>query len=257
MAIEPVLYAQLQELGVQKGDVLLVHSAFKVLRGASALTPQDVIDTLIAVTGADQKEGGTLLMPALSYQTVNEQNNLFEQEKTPSCVGVIAETFRRCYPVQRSVHPTHSVCALGALALPLTREHQLDRTPVGEHSPYALLPSYGGKILMLGCGLKPMTFMHGVEEFVRPDYLLRKNPVTYRIHPIGQEEYEAQYLRHDFAGYLQRYDRLEGLMTEGIVSGTTLGGESYLLDSRKVKEAGLQALKADPHYFVDSDGRSR
>lgn len=251
--INPKLLNELCELGVNNGDVLLVHSSLNALRRGmeqpQTLTPRTVIDTLLAAVGGD----GTLLMPALSYATVTETANLFDRQNTPCCVGAIPEAFRSEYPVLRSVHPTHSVCALGRLAEELTKRHQLDRTPVGEHSPFTLLPSVGGKILMLGCGLRPMTYMHGVEERFGVDYVMAEAPRLYRFADNGRE-WEAFYRHHNFAGYAQRYDRLAEVME--IRKGKTLGGESYLLCAAELEKKALEALKKNQHAFVDAAGEA-
>ena len=105
------LVRDLLALGVRPGGVLLVHSSLKAL-GPAAGGPAAVIEALREALGP----GGTLLMPALSYATVTRVNPVFDQKATPSCVGVIPETFRRMAGVRRSLHPTHSVCACGPMA---------------------------------------------------------------------------------------------------------------------------------------------
>jgi aminoglycoside 3-N-acetyltransferase len=56
-----------------------------------------------------------------------------------------------------------------------------DVTPCGENSPYFKLREKAGQILFLGCGLKPNTSMHAVEELVEPPYLY-DGWVDYRCH---------------------------------------------------------------------------
>ena len=251
MAVIEALYDELRQLGVMPGEVLLVHSSLNALRCGDErdklLTPHNIIDTLMAVVG----EGGTLLLPALSYATVTEEENLFDVRNTPCCVGIIPETFRTAYSVLRSVHPTHSVCAWGKMSALLTKDHILDRSPLGKHSPFRLLPGVNGKILMLGCGLKPMTFMHGVEEQFHTDYVMSDTPRVYRFVDEAGKTWEAAYAHHDFAGYAQRYDRLADVMDAGLRQGKTLGGTSYLLESSILEQKALETLEKDQHYFVD------
>ena len=73
------------------------------------------------------------------------------------------------------MHATHSCAAFGRLAEELTRDHELDDTPVGPNSPFTKLPKVGGKILMLGCNFASNTSMHGVEETTCPFYLFSKD----------------------------------------------------------------------------------
>lgn len=99
-----------RRLGVKAGDVLMVHSSFKSL-GASEASPADLIDGLIKAL-----DGGTLVMPALSYMHCNPGQRVFNARTTPSNVGAVPEYFRTHYPVLRSLCPTHSCVALGARA---------------------------------------------------------------------------------------------------------------------------------------------
>ncbi len=70
------------------------------------------------------------MMLVLSYGSVTRTSPIFDHEKMPSNVGAISEAFRRSHGVVRSVHPPHSVCAMGPLAAELTADHPMDRTLV-------------------------------------------------------------------------------------------------------------------------------
>ena len=172
---------QLLELGVRPGGVLLVHSSFRAVRRESKS-----IANVIAALSSTLGDGGTLLLPALSYDNVSRENPVFDLENTPSNIGAIAEFFRKLPATARSVHPTHSVSGHGAAVAGIIGRHHLDNTPVGPHSPFAAVKERGGQILMLGCGLQPNTSMHGVEEFADAPYLLSKDPVTYTIRRGGE-----------------------------------------------------------------------
>src|SRR5205814_5623144 len=141
------LVADLRTLGVHHGMTLLVHASLKSL-GAVPGGAETVIQSLLDALGPR----GTLLLPALSYQAV-KQSPRFDVLRTPSCVGVIPEHFRMRPGTLRSMHPTHSICAIGAAAKHLLADHHLDDTPVGPHSPLRKLTEAGGYLLMLGCGL--------------------------------------------------------------------------------------------------------
>jgi len=236
-------------LGVRKGDVLLVHSSLKSL-GDSECTPQVVVEGLLAALGDD----GTLLMPALSYATVGPrptQTNTFDVLQTPSCVGTIPETFRLTPGVLRSVHPSHSACAIGRRAREMTADHHLDTTPCGEHSPFARLPGAGAKILMLGCGLRPNTSMHAVEE-VADGPFVAPNPVQYRIVLADRSEITMGVRRHNFVRCRQRYDRVAPLLDAGENrTGKVLAADCNLLDAQALWRVGVEAMRKDPAFFVE------
>lgn len=241
------LATALAQLGIRPGQVLLVHSSLRSLgpvEGGAAT----VIDALRTVVGPE----GTLLLPALSYRTVTRAEPYYSHRSTPSCVGVLAETFRTLPGVVRSVHPTHSVCGIGARAVELTADHHRDRTPVGPHSPFRRLAEVGGSILMLGCGLRPNTFMHGVEEIAQAPYLLDPEPVQHVIEAADGTRHTALYRRHGFGTRVQRYDRVaEILAAPFLVEGPVLASTSYLIDAAELSRRGVARIEQDPYFFVD------
>lgn len=244
----PRIVASLQEMGVRPGDTLMVHSSLKSL-GHVPGGARTVINALLEVLG----EEGTLLMPALSFMFVSPEQPVFEPDDTPSCVGEIPEFFRTFQRAVRSVHPTHSVCGVGPRARKLLGNHVVDTSPVGEYSPFRLLPLIGGKVLMLGCGLKPNTSMHGIEELSVPPFLFEPEPVTYIIRHMSKE-YPVHHLRHSFRGYNQRYDRLEQVMDRGLVHGKVLQADSWLIDAEPMWSAVDRTLRKDPFFFVEARG---
>jgi len=232
----------LLRLGVRAGGVLLVHGSLSAL-GHVHGGAETVIDGVLAALG----EGGTLLMPALSYERVTPEHPFFDVRATPSNVGVIAETFRLRPGMLRSVHPTHSVCAVGPLAAQILDPHAEDSTPCGPRSPFHTLPKYNGQILMLGCGLAPNTSMHAVEELVVPPYLYDP-PIEYQI----TSDAIKLYTPHNFRGFRQRYDRIAQMLTSpALRRGPVLAGEAFLLDAAAMWNTALAALRGDPLAFVE------
>ena len=233
----------LRVLGIRSDDVILMHSSLSAL-GYVEGGAKTVIDTLLAVL-----QEGTILIPALSYESVRPESPEFSVVQTPSCIGRISETFRTRPGVLRSIHPTHSVCGMGKLASEILSRHLDTDTPVGANSPFALLPQYGGTVLMLGCGLRPNTSMHGVEELVKPDYLLHPDPLEYHLTGYDGVTISKSYRRHDFRTAIQRYDRLANKME--IDCGKVLHATAYLIDAKTMWQVGEMALREDPHYFID------
>ncbi len=240
--------ADLRELGVREGDALLVHSSLSSM-GHVVGGPETVVRGLLDALGAS----GTLLMPALSYEHVTSKQPIFDLRHTPSNVGAIAEHFRRRPGTQRSLHPTHSVCAVGPRTTELLSDHAKDRTPCGDHSPFRKLPQLEGRILMLGCGLRPNTSFHAIEERVVPPYLFGL-PLTYVLIDRHGNSHERTYTRHSFRGWIQRYDRIAGLLASpALVAGHVLEAESYIIDAHALWKAALAALRRDPLYFVEPE----
>jgi aminoglycoside 3-N-acetyltransferase len=237
----------LNALGVRAGMTVMGHaslSAFGQVPGGA----DTIIDALCELLTPQ----GTLLMPALSYLTVTRRQPVFDLLNTPSCVGIIPETFRLRQGVLRSLHPTHSVCGWGKHARDLLAEHALDHTPCGPHSPFHRLPQFDGSILMLGCGLKPNTSMHAIEELVTPPYLFSE-PITYTLIDENGRTSQEEYIPHNFNGWEQRYDRVANLLpSPQLRSGTVAGAPCHLIHAPALWKAALAQLLKDPLYFVEA-----
>lgn len=233
-------------LGVRTSGVLLVHSSLRALDYVDG-GPETVIQALLDALGPE----GTLLMPALTYEHVTPVHPIFDVRHTPSNVGAIPESFRLRLGTRRSVHPTHSVCAVGPRTAELLDEHPLDDTPCGLHSPFHKLRDVGGQLLMLGCGLHPNTSFHAIEELVEPPYLFGESLFDTLICADGRVETKS-YRTHSFLGYNQRYDRLAEVLGEpALHRGRVLAADVYLIDVPAMWDAALAALRRDPLYFVD------
>lgn len=245
------IISSLKALGIRPGGVLMVHSSMRSLGPMfRAVYPQDRAEIVILALLESLGPGGTLLLPALSHETVGPHNPTFHVSNTPSCIGALPEFFRMRPGTIRSVHPTHSVCGFGARTQELLSGHDLDSTPCGPNSPFTRLPQVGGQVLFLGCGMAPNTSMHAIEEQVEPPYLFG-DPVEYRvIYPDGSEK-RMTVRRHAFKGWVKRYNRLEGLMTRGMQVGKVMQATCHLLDAEAMWETALMYYRKDPLYFVE------
>ena len=237
---------QLIDLGLKPGDTVLVHSSMKSL--GTTRSPEEIIGDMQQVLGED----GTLLFPALTYENVTREHPVFDSESTEPCVGLLPRTFWKMPNVERSVHPTHSVCAWGRLAHTMTVGHAMDDTAVGPHSPFMLLPVYGGKLLFIGDVLHACTMMHGVEDIVMPPYIhIRPNKTQFTVN--GQER---EYPVSDDFGWGSEFQRISDLLEEPDIRRGTLGkGPATLIDARALLAAALMRMRAEPYAFVTDISR--
>jgi len=153
--------ADLRSLGIAEGISLVVHSSLsslgRVEDGADA-----VIDALLEALG----ERGTLVMPTFTFPP----EPVFDPRSTRSTTGLIAETFRARAGVVRSLHPTHSVAALGSLAKHFVEGHP-DATALGVDSPLHRLAVSDGFVLLLGVQHTSNAMVHVGEAVARAPYL--------------------------------------------------------------------------------------
>ena len=246
------IHTDLKNLGINKGDLLLIHSSYKSM-GKICGGAKTFFQAVLSYLG----EEGTLVLPSLTFRNVNRENPVFNLKNTRCCIGYLPEYFRtQVNGVLRSLHPTHSCCAIGKLAKELIENHHLDDTPLGKNSPFTKIAKLNGKILFIGCSTDKNTTMHGVEELVDPIYLLDKqNLITYTIIDKNGNKTEKLSFRNNFIDtdkyYKQNYSKIEKLLKKGeIVKGKILQASCTLMLASAVWERGLEKLKKKPLYFV-------
>ena len=147
----------LKALGVGPDSKFLVHSSLKMM-GRVDGGAETVISSLTSLV----TESGTIMMPAFTIPPAE----IFDVDKTPTTLGVIAETFRKAPGVIRSLHPTHSVAVWGNDKERHKSAH-LFSTALGYGSPIHLLIEEGGDILLVGVGHWANSAVH-VAEAIAP-----------------------------------------------------------------------------------------
>jgi aminoglycoside 3-N-acetyltransferase len=244
-----MLTKDLKELGIKRGDTVIVHSSLSSM-GEVKGGAETVISALLYILGDE----GTLLFPAFSYSSVYETHR-FSYADTPVCVGKIPETFRHMEGVIRSIHPTHSVAAIGRLARSLTEGHENDRTPMGVNSPYRKLADADALILMLGCSLSSVSYMHALEEEAGVEYCLTPYEVEYTV-DLPHRSYTDKYRKHNFRRknfrITQEYTRCVDVLEKDVdyFQGKVHGANSYLIKCKNLREKALSVMSESPYYFV-------
>lgn len=154
-----------EDLRLASGQVVFVHLSLAGLRLEFPF--YRVLSLLREAVG----EEGTLLFPSTQLKERPEtwlaRGEVFDVRATPTTMGVIPEFARRQQGACRSLHPTHSVAALGPLAEELTGTHPDSPYPCGESSPYYKAALASGRIIGLGVDPSVLTFVHCVEDLWR------------------------------------------------------------------------------------------
>jgi len=239
---------QLYALGLEPGDVVLMHSSMKSLH--TKMSPEAFLQEVIAALGPE----GTLMLPALTYASVTAEQPLFSVRDTEPCIGLLPRTFYHMDGVLRSVHPTHSVCAIGRLAVELTSQHVLDDTPVGPHSPFMLLADYGGKLLFIGDVVTSCTFMHGIEEIAGAPYALQTKRTRYIIEDGNGCRTSRDMISHDFEGWKQEYQRIKDILEYPDIMVDKVGdADCTLIRASSLAEKALMKLRKNLYFFVSRE----
>jgi aminoglycoside 3-N-acetyltransferase len=238
----------LQLMGLQSGDVVMVHSSLSSI-GYVENGPKTVVEAFLEVIG----EGGHLLMPSApnaSYQLdYIRKNNYFDVQHTPSALGAVTECFRMWSGVERSAHPTEPVCCLGPRAKWFIESHFSQLTPYNEFSPFRKVMSSNGKIIYLGvtlanAGTHLHTLEDAVENFRYPVYY----PENFEISVLfsdGREETMLTKVHDPEQSKLRKCDELIPLFEkEGVLKRFHIGKASCLfVDARSMFETMLKNYK--------------
>ncbi|MCX5047327.1 MULTISPECIES: aminoglycoside N(3)-acetyltransferase [unclassified Streptomyces] len=177
--------AQVRLLGVETGEILLVHSSLSSLGwvcGGAVAVVQGLLDalgqtgTLVVPTQtgdlSDPALWGNPPVPEEWWDRIRATMPAYDPLVTPSRgVGVIPETVRGWPGARRSAHPQTSFAALGPRAAEIVDGHAPD-CRLGERSPLARLERLGARVLLLGVGYAACTSFH-LAEYRIPSPLVR------------------------------------------------------------------------------------
>lgn len=170
------IYLDLKNLGVEEGDIILVHCSMSKI-GWICGGEVAVIQALLKTVG----KSGTIVMPAHTgdnsepsrwgnppvpkqwFETIRKSMPAFDPTITPTRgMGRIAECFRKHPETVRSNHPQVSFCANGNDKEVIISKHDL--TPqFGMNSPLGALYNCNAKVLLLGVGYSNCTCLHLAE----------------------------------------------------------------------------------------------
>lgn len=214
----------LKNLGLKKGNVVLVHSSLSSL-GHVEGGAETVIKALLETVG----KTGTVMMPY------------------PLGKATIAKFFSSMPGVYRSVHPTHSVSAIGAKARYLTKDHDKMPTACGKGTPFGKLVDLGGYILLIGVDQDRNTTFHTAEDYADLPYLSEKE-----FYFVDDKGIERTIVLKRFPGPHRDFISMDRIFREtGIMKIGRIGNAMVrLIDAKKMIKVCLEVLKKDPAAFL-------
>ncbi len=222
----------LRRLGIEAGDLVIVHSSLSSLGsvdGGAETVVQALLDVLTP--------SGTLAAPTFGGPQP------FDAKTNPSGLGAISEELRKWPGAARSIHPTHSVSAVGARAAELVKDHFASPTAAGRETPYGRIIEWGGKILLLGVDNDRNTTLHTLEEYVEAPYLSDRE-ASY-LDENGRERVLKMKL---FPGPHRDFIGLGPLLRRSGVEVVAKVGNAVarLIDAKRMRDVVLEAFGEDP-----------
>jgi aminoglycoside 3-N-acetyltransferase len=167
------LYAALSELGIQKRDGLLVHSALQIL-GYPEEGVGMYFDALNSAVGSNTTGdiGGTIAVPTFTFAFA--RGEAFDVKETPSQgMGVFSEYVRQLPQALRTPHPMQSLAVIGNYADDLVNRNTSSAFERG--SAFERLLELDFKLLLLGANVQSASIIHYSEQRANVPYRFWKD----------------------------------------------------------------------------------
>jgi len=245
------LMNDLKTIGINPHGAVLVHSSYKAIGDVDGRA-DTVLDALM-----EYMKAGLLVLPAHTWGHVRALTNpVYDVLYTPTCVGRMTEMFRKRAGVIRSLHPTHSLAAIGAAqggltAAELFEKEETINTPCGKGGAYWKLWEMDAQILMIGVNFSTNTFIHGCEEWDGAEGFISKSITDlYTINHEGQRLHTPQY-RHDSHLGSAPFVKLEpeaiqkGILTLGQFGDAT----TRVMHMKPLREMVAAQFAQNPRYL--------
>lgn len=236
----------LKALGVDPSGTLMVHLSCKAI-GEIEGRGDTVLDAL-----SEYMQPGLLVLPSHTWDNVGIKNPVMDVLYTPTCVGILTEMFRKRPSVCRSLHPTHSLAALGADAKEFVSGEEHIETPCGKNGVYYKLWQRNAQILLIGVNFTRNTYVHGIEEWDGATGSISQDKTNlYVVNHQGQRIYTPQY-RHCASLGSETFCKLEAqAIQEGILTMGRFGdATARLMRTVPLREMVASLLRVDSKYLL-------
>lgn len=244
------LLNDIRQFGINPKGTLLIHSSMKAI-GEVEGGADTVLDAW-----CEYMKDGLLIFPTHTWAQINGRYSVFDVRREPACVGILPNLFRQRPGVMRSLHPTHSVAALGTDAADYLQGEETRTTPCPRDGCWGKLYDRNASILFLGCSLRSNTFIHGVEEWNRIPDRIDENTQHLEILDQNGHSFAVEMHRHHCSRSSdpsEHYDKLQKPFEKhGAISYGKFGDAPCILGNA-VKMVDLTSclLQKNPDLFAD------
>lgn len=242
------LASAIKELGIEKGDMICVHSNFTQF-GKILPRKNEFLSVLIDIFKELVGDEGTILVPTFTYSFC--RGLCFDKKHSKTSVGALGEYFRKENGVYRNDDPIFSHAIWGAKTELFKTEF---RECFGKNSAFDIMYENNAKFIMLGLGAEGFTFYMYIEQNIGVNYRYLKKFIGQIIDENGaKKESEILYFVRnlDMNPIPDREKRLNFMIANQAAKKTDFGASNIvLIDARKSFEVLSKKLKEDEKYFL-------
>jgi aminoglycoside 3-N-acetyltransferase len=241
----------LRRIGLDKGDVVFVHSSlssFGHVNGGA----ETVVKAFLEVLGSE----GTLAVPIFRNYFWDGPEQIWDRDNSPSLMGIISETVRTWEGNRRSYHAPHPIAAVGRLADDLTERHNI--TDFSFDSPFSRLIELNAWIVLLGVDYNRCTMIHLIEERSEIPYR-RWIDLAGTVVNNGIAERKTYPFLSGYPGVGNDFNPLgERLQNEGKVNITKIGNSLVRsFRSKDLYDCAMRSIRQDPLFLVSHDTKAQ
>ena len=257
----------LKSIGVKEGDLLIVHSAYRPLKG-SGLSPEGIVDQLLSYVGST----GTLAMPVIRKYPESPQESealtadisnitfLYDVHHSKVWTGIIPKTLMQKEGAVTSRFPLNTLTALGPLAKEMMENNLKGNlpTPNGINSSWNYCTNQNAWVVSIGTDLThSLTMIHTAEDVKKYNWPI-KNWYREKKFRIVDGDFECEKVvleRHPRWGMLHFGERklCNDLINDGIMKSTSVNG--VLIESLRSKNLfdylNSRNEKGYPYFWVN------
>jgi len=241
----------LRESGVRKGDIIFVHSDVHVF-GRLGNTDHDfILNSLIKCLKETVGDSGIIIMPAFTYSFC--RNEVFDVEKSPATVGVLAEYFRKQPDVSRTEHPIYSV---GIWGKDKSEWLNIGKDSFDSDSIFGKWYKKKGKLVFFGASFQSCTFIHFIEQSYNVPYryikkfggIIRKDDKEYE----DECTFFVRYLDRNVISDFTKFENY--LLEKKLLKEVKIGhGKISTIEADALYREGYKLLERDLYFFLKEE----
>jgi aminoglycoside 3-N-acetyltransferase len=249
--VEKIIKKALKKIGIEKGDIILVHSnVTPALKLSNSNSWENALSLLkkcfLNVLGPT----GTLIVPTFNYDFC--KGKPYSHEKSMSQIGMFTNYILLDNTSYRSFHPIFSFAAIGPDAKNIC--DNISKSSFGKESVFHKLHKLNAKIVFFNVSFEFCTFIHYVEQSIGVDYrFLKYFKGKVKMNNIEWEDSFDFYVRYLDREVITSLTRLGNYLESTGKMNKIILANKYPISLTRVDDiyqAASKKLKKYPYYLL-------